>query len=94
MIEKEWCKFLSEEEMAQYMFEHCEGCPCYPCERVEEFRQFAESHPQEVKTRDLKKDFEGALDVELLSASVIEVEDDEEPEEGYSIISASVMTVE
>ena len=73
--EKEWCKSLTEAERAKYMFGHCEGCIFYRCERVEEFRQFAESHPQDIKSRDIKGDFEGALDVEPLPISISAAED-------------------
>ncbi len=94
MIESKWLKSLTEAEKAQYMFGHCEDCDFYPCERVEEFRQFAESHPQDIKSKDLKEDIEGALDVELLSVSTVEVEDFGETEAGRIIIPASVMSVE
>lgn len=94
MIEIKWLKSLTEEEKAQYMFGHCEGCDFHPCERVEEFRQFAESHPYDIKSKDLKEDFEGALDVELLSVSTVEVEDFGETEARRIIIPASIMSVE
>lgn len=94
MIEKEWCKSLTEAERAKYMFEHCEECSFYRCERVEEFRQFAESHPQDIKSRDIKGDFEGALDLEPLSISIGTVEDFGEAEDISMMIPMSIMTME
>lgn len=91
MIESKWLKSLKEAEKAQYMFECCEGCDFYSCERIEEFRQFAESHPQDIKSKDLKEDFEGALDVELLSVSTAEVEGFEETETSITNIKLLIV---
>lgn len=44
MVERNYFRMLSDEEVSQYKFEFCKNCPFYECELIEEYEMFSKNH--------------------------------------------------
>lgn len=44
MVERNYFRMSSDEEVSQYKFEFCKNCPFYECELIEEYEMFSKNH--------------------------------------------------